>query len=99
MYALTKSLATELAADRILINTIAPGRIATDRILQLDGKRAQAEGIPMEQIQEEALLQIPLGRLGTPEEFGKAAVFLGSFANTYVTGQSLLVDGGMVKSL
>lgn len=99
VYALTKSLATELAADRILINTIAPGRIATDRILQLDGKRAQAEGIPMEQIQEEALLQIPLGRLGTPEEFGKAAVFLGSFANTYVTGQSLLVDGGMVKSL
>lgn len=72
---MTKSLATELAADRILINTIAPGRIATDRILQLDGKRAQAEGIPMEQIQEEALLQIPLGRLGTPEEFGKAAVF------------------------
>jgi 3-oxoacyl-[acyl-carrier protein] reductase len=97
--ALTKSLATELAPDGILINTLAPGRIGTDRIIQLDRKRAEAQAIPFEQVQLEALKQIPLGRMGTPEEFGKAAVFLGSFANTYITGQSLLIDGGMVKSL
>ncbi len=97
--ALTKSLATELAPEGILINTIAPGRIGTDRIMQLDRKRADLQEIPVEQIQQEALKQIPLGRTGTPEEFGKAAVFLGSFANTYITGQALLVDGGMVKSL
>lgn len=99
VHALTKSLATELAPDGILINTIAPGRIGTDRILQLDRKRADLHEIPLEQVQQEALKQIPLGRTGTPQEFGKAAVFLGSFANTYITGQSLLVDGGMVKSL
>lgn len=97
--ALNKSLASELAPDGILINSLAPGRIGTDRIVQLDGKRAEAEGIPLEQIQQAALGGIPLGRSGTPEEFGKAAVFLGSFANTYITGQALLIDGGMVKSL
>ncbi|KAI7278324.1 hypothetical protein KC345_g6021 [Hortaea werneckii] len=97
--ALNKSLATELAPEGILINSLAPGRIGTDRILQLDGKRADAVGASLEQIQAAALKGIPLGRTGTPEEFGKAAVFLGSFANTYITGQSLLIDGGMVKSL
>ncbi|WNS42453.1 SDR family oxidoreductase [Paenibacillus sp. MMS20-IR301] len=97
--ALNKSLAAELAPEGILINSLAPGRIGTDRILQLDGKRAEASGVAVEQIQAEALKGIPLGRTGTPEEFGKAAVFLGSFANTYITGQSLLIDGGMVKSL
>lgn len=97
--ALNKSLAAELAPEGILINSLAPGRIGTDRILQLDGKRAEAVGTSLEQVQAEALKGIPLGRTGTPEEFGKAAVFLGSFANTYITGQSLLIDGGMVKSL
>ncbi|WP_039837382.1 SDR family oxidoreductase, partial [Paenibacillus sonchi] len=97
--ALFKTLATELAPEGILINSLAPGRIGTDRILQLDGKRADARGISREQVEQEALAQIPAGRSGTPEEFGKAAVFLGSFANTYITGQSLLIDGGMVKSL
>ncbi|MGN7762292.1 SDR family oxidoreductase [Paenibacillus sp. 22594] len=97
--ALFKTLATELAPAGILINSLAPGRIGTDRILQLDGKRAEARGISREQVEQEALVQIPAGRSGTPEEFGKAAVFLGSFANTYITGQSLLIDGGMVKSL
>lgn len=99
MNALTKSLATELAPEGILINSVAPGRIGTDRIMQLDGKRAEARAVPLEQVQQEALSQIPLGRTGTPEEFAKAAVFMGSFANTYITGQCLLVDGGMVKSL
>jgi 3-oxoacyl-[acyl-carrier protein] reductase len=97
--ALNKSLAAELAPDGILINTLAPGRIGTDRILQLDSKRAEARGVALEDIQQAALGQIPLGRTGTPEEFGKAAVFLGSFANTYITGQALLIDGGTVKSL
>lgn len=97
--ALTKSLATELAPDRILINTVAPGRIGTDRLLELERRRANELGVPLEEAQRESAALIPLGRVGTPEEFARAAVFLGSFANTYVTGQALLVDGGIVKAL
>jgi 3-oxoacyl-[acyl-carrier protein] reductase len=96
---LTKSLASEFAKDGILINTIAPGRIATDRITELDRKRAAIRDCTLEDIQAEAVEQIPLGRMGTPEEFARAVVFYGSFANTYITGQTLLVDGGMVKAL
>ncbi|XID92412.1 SDR family oxidoreductase [Paenibacillaceae bacterium WGS1546] len=97
--ALTKSLASELAKDGILVNTVAPGRIGTDRIAELDVKKAADQGLPVEEIRAEAERAIPLGRAGTPEEFARYAVFLGSFANSYVTGQSLLVDGGMVKGL
>ncbi|WP_127579238.1 SDR family oxidoreductase [Paenibacillus koleovorans] len=99
VYALTKSLATELAKDQILVNTVAPGRILTDRIRQLDARVAQLKQLSPEEVEAAFLTQIPVGRYGTPEEFARYAVFLGSFANTYVTGQALLVDGGMVKSL
>ncbi|MFC5700797.1 SDR family oxidoreductase [Cohnella faecalis] len=97
--ALTKSLSSELANDGILINTIAPGRIATDRITELDSKRAEDQGSSLEQFQTAAVKAIPLGRMGTPEEFARFVVFYGSFANTYVTGQTLLVDGGMVRAI
>jgi 3-oxoacyl-[acyl-carrier protein] reductase len=96
---LAKSLTSELAGDGILINMVSPGRISTDRITELDRKRAETSNRAVEDIQAEAAKQIPLGRPGTPEEFARHAVFYGSFANTYVTGQSLLVDGGMVKGL
>jgi 3-oxoacyl-[acyl-carrier protein] reductase len=96
---LTKSLASELAVDQILINTIAPGRIATDRIKELDQERALERQCSIEEIQAEAAEQIPLGRIGTPEEFARLVAFYGSYANTYVTGQTLLVDGGMIKAL
>ncbi|MDF2671360.1 MAG: 3-oxoacyl-ACP reductase [Paenibacillus sp.] len=99
VYALTKSLATEFGKDHILVNTVAPGRISTDRIKQLDERVAQAKQLSPEEVESQFLTQIPLGRYGTPEEFARAVVFLGSFANTYVTGQALLVDGGMIKSL
>jgi len=99
VYALTKSLAGELAKDGILVNTVAPGRIGTDRIAELDGQRAAAQGRTVEEIQADAAKQIPVGRTGTPEEFARHAVFYGSFANTYVTGQALLVDGGMIRGL
>ncbi|MEX2460749.1 MAG: SDR family oxidoreductase [Paenibacillaceae bacterium] len=96
---LTKTLASELATDGILINTMAPGRIATDRIAELDRKNAALLHRSIEDIQLETIEQIPLGRMGTPEEFARIVAFYGSFANTYITGQSLLVDGGLIKAL
>ena len=96
---LSKSLAIELAPDKILVNTIGPGRIATDRIQELDQAKAEAQNRLLEEVTEESEKSIPAGRYGEPEEFAKAAVFLVSGANTYVTGQSLLVDGGMVTAI
>ncbi len=55
--------------------------------------KAKAEGKSLEEVLEEQTANIPLGRIGEPEEFAKAVVFLGSFANTYITGQYLIVDG------
>lgn len=95
---LSKSIATEFGDRGLLINILGPGRIATDRITQLDAIRAGKAGTSPEQVQAEAIKQIPLGRYGTPEEFGQVSAFLGSPANTFLTGQSILVDGGMIKA-
>ncbi|KEO82262.1 SDR family oxidoreductase [Tumebacillus flagellatus] len=97
--ALAKSLSVELAPEGILVNTVAPGRIATDRITELDGLRAAATGLTQDDVRVGNERQIPIGRYGTPDEFARTAVFLGSYANTYVTGQAVLIDGGMVRAL
>ncbi|KGX87790.1 SDR family oxidoreductase [Pontibacillus litoralis] len=96
---LSKTLANEFAEDGILVNTLAPGRIGTERVAELDSIRAEKRSISIDDVTTEMVAKIPLGRYGTPEEFAKTAVFLASFANTYITGQSLLVDGGYVRSI
>jgi 3-oxoacyl-[acyl-carrier protein] reductase len=96
---LSKSLSQELGKDGILINTIGPGRIGTDRVGELDQMVAEKKGVSAEEVKAAMESGIPLGRYGEPEEFAKMVVFLCSGANTYVTGQSLLIDGGMVKAL
>lgn len=96
---LAKSLAAELAPDNILINTIGPGRIATDRVAFLDKERARGLEISVEEVKKNTEKLIPMGRYGEPEEFARIAVFLASSANSYVTGQALLVDGGLVRAL
>lgn len=95
----TKTLARELAKDHILVNAVGPGLIATERLKQLNKFVAQAKDIPLHDVIENSVANIPLGRLGEPEEFAKAVVFLGSFANTYITGQSLIVDGASTTAL
>ncbi|WP_353855968.1 SDR family oxidoreductase [Bacillus sp. Bos-x628] len=95
----TKTAAEELAKDGILINTLAPGKIETDRIKHLDKQRAQAENQTIEDIKAQAERDIPLGRYGQPDEFATYAAFLLSEANTYMTGQTLVIDGGLTKSL
>lgn len=96
---LAKSLSQELAKDNILINTVGPGRIATDRLKELDSKIAELKGVDITQITASSEASIPLGRYGTPEEFANVLVFLCSEANTYVTGQAILVDGGLIKAM
>jgi 3-oxoacyl-[acyl-carrier protein] reductase len=96
---LAKSLAEELGPYNILVNTVAPGRIGTDRVAFLDNLKAEKTGKTPEEIKEASKKTIPLGRYGEPEEFGKVVAFLASDAGTYVTGSSILVDGGMVKSI
>ncbi|MEW9494210.1 SDR family oxidoreductase [Bacillus altitudinis] len=95
----TKTAAQELAKDGILINTLAPGKIETERVKQLDKHRAQEEQQSVEEIKAQAERMIPLGRYGQPEEFAAYAAFLLSEANTYMTGQTLIIDGGLTKSL
>ena len=95
---LTKTLASELGKDNILINVLGPGKILTERVEYLDSIRAAKTGLPKSEFQKKAMQTIPLGRYGTPEEFAKLTVFLCSQANTFITGQTLVVDGGMVKA-
>ena len=87
----SRLLAKELAGDGITLNTILPGRIATDRISHLHGS--------IEKAQEVAREQIPARRLGTAEEIAAAAAFLCSERASYITGTTLLVDGGLTNSL
>jgi 3-oxoacyl-[acyl-carrier protein] reductase len=96
---LAKSLAVEFAPDGVLINTVGPGRIATDRTASLDATNAEKAAIPVEEVRAQTEKNIPLGRYGTADEFGKVITFLASGANTYTTGQHFLVDGGMVKAI
>lgn len=97
--ALSKTLANELAGERIRVNHLMPGRIQTDRIDELDTIRATQVGITQEQQRENQSKLIPLGRYGSPDEFANAAVFLFSDAARYITGASLQVDGGMLRAV
>jgi 3-oxoacyl-[acyl-carrier protein] reductase len=97
--ALSKTLAIELAPDRIRVNQIIPGRIDTDRVKSLDHIAAKKQNITPEQAKTQALASIPMGRYGDPEEFGRVAAFLLSDAAAYMTGATVQVDGGLIKSV
>jgi 3-oxoacyl-[acyl-carrier protein] reductase len=86
-----KTLARELIADGVTLNTLLPGRIATDRLAELFGSLDDAEDM--------ARREVPAGRLGTVEEMAAAAAFLCSERAGYITGVTLLVDGGLTRSV
>ncbi len=99
VWGLVKTLARELGPLGILINLVAPGRIQTERIEELDQAAASRRNVDLQQVKKESVASIPLGRLGTPEEFANLLVFLASDAGRYISGQAIIVDGGATAAL
>ena len=97
--ALAKTLAIELAQSRIRVNQIIPGRIDTDRVRQLDQISGTRQGISPEEAKQKSIAAIPAGRYGEPDEFGDVAAFLLSEGARYMTGATVQVDGGLIKSV
>ena len=85
----SKTLAEEVAADGITVNMVLPGRIATDRLAELDGNKASKSGAPLEEVREASRKTIPAGRYGLPAEFGAVVAFLCSQQAAYVTGSMI----------
>lgn len=96
---LARTIANELAPEKILVNCVAPGYTATDRVVELADAAAAREGISAEAVQQRTLAGIPMRRLATPEEFADVVTFLASGKASYVTGTTLQIDGGYVRSL
>ncbi len=97
--ALAKTLAIELAAKKIRVNQIIPGRIDTDRVRQLDEINARKQGVTSDEAKAKAMGAIPLGRYGHADEFGRVGAFLLSDAASYMTGATVQVDGGQIRSV
>lgn len=94
-----KTLSAEVAADGVTVNLLLPGRIATDRVANLDTAQAEREGVSREDVAQRSQQSIPVGRYGEPDEFGAAAAFLCSGPASYITGVALRCDGGLVGTL
>jgi 3-oxoacyl-[acyl-carrier protein] reductase len=94
-----KTLANEVAAEGVTVNLVLPGRIATERVAQLDAAAAERTGRTPEEVADQSRQSIPVGRYGKPEEFGAVAAFLCGEPASYITGTALRVDGGLVRSL
>lgn len=96
---LVKSLANEFGKDGILVNNVGPGFTATDRLKELAKARSSASGKSEQEIFEAWAADAPLKRLGDPRELAETIVWLASERASYITGQTVLVDGGMYKGL
>jgi 3-oxoacyl-[acyl-carrier protein] reductase len=96
---LVKSLANEFGKDGILVNNVGPGFTATDRLKELARSRSALTGKSEQEIMEGWAADAPLKRVGDPRELAEAVVWLASERASYVTGQTVLVDGGMYKGL
>ena len=97
--AFAKSLADEVGRDNILVNNVAPGYLLTDRMMHIFETRSNETGSNVEELLQAHSATIPVGRLGRPEELGDLVTFLTSDKNTYTTGATILVDGGVVRSV
>jgi 3-oxoacyl-[acyl-carrier protein] reductase len=95
---LSKHLSNELAADNILVNQVLPGPAWTDRSKELTERLAEARGVTQDEIKAQTFKEIPLGRYGLAEEIADAVLFLASDRASFITGASLQVDGGQIRS-
>jgi len=95
---MSKTLAREVGKDNILVNVFGPGRIGTARIESLNKMRAEKAGISVAEYEKQDLKEFPMGRYGTIDEYGRLAAWLCSEANTYVSGQTILLDGAMTRA-
>ncbi|HXH51040.1 MAG TPA: SDR family oxidoreductase [Terriglobia bacterium] len=96
---LVKTLSNEYGKDNILVTNVCPGYTLTSRLDELSGRLAKAERVDPGEIQQRWARQVPLGRLGSPEEFANMVVFLASERSSYITGVSIAIDGGFVKGV
>jgi 3-oxoacyl-[acyl-carrier protein] reductase len=96
---LIKSLSNEYGPYNVLVNNVCPGYTATDRLTELAETLATREGVSLQEVESRWTNQIPLRRLGQPEELANLVVFLASERASYITGVSISVDGGVVRGL
>jgi 3-oxoacyl-[acyl-carrier protein] reductase len=95
----SRSLATELAPERITVNCVAPGYTRTERVLELNEANAAREQTTAAAVEQRLVASIPMKRLGEPYELASLIAFLASERAAYITGTTLQVDGGFVRSL
>lgn len=94
-----KTTARAIAAEGVTLNGVMPGRLATPRVHQLDSGRAEREGTSEDEVRAMHIGSIPAGRYGRPEELGTLVAFLASERASYITGQMIAVDGGLIAGL
>ena len=94
-----KSLATDIAPHGITVNSILTGYFNTERIAQLTQKKAEQLGIKTEEVRETMKQNVPMQRIGNPEEYAFLVTFLASDKAAYITGTNIPIDGGLLKSL
>ena len=94
-----RTLATETATDGITVNNVMPGFTRTDRLTELAAKRSEIKGVEPEEIWDSWHREIPMGRVGEPKELAALVAFLASEQASYITAQSVAVDGGWIKAL
>src|SRR5262249_46806018 len=93
-----RTAANEGAADGVTAHTLVPGFMNTERVVELNEAPAAREGVPVRDVERRVIRQIPVGRIGEPRELAALAAFLASERAGYITGQSIAVDGGWIRS-
>lgn len=97
--AFAKSLADEVGRDGILVNNVCPGSILTERMLSNVTARAKELGMPVEEALAQRATETAVGRIGDPRDMAYLVAFLASGKASYITGTTILVDGGLVRSV